>query len=468
MRTVNRRHFLASSFAAALHADTSRPNIVFILCDDLGYGDLGCYGNRIIRTPSLDRLAGEGVRFTQFYMPSPVCSPSRAALMTGQYPQRYGIHSADVPENSNRFFLPASAVTVAEVLQPAGYYTAHIGKWHLGEPPDAPHPLDQGFDHFFGLFGGRPSSPWIKYARSVDPEMILNRERPKVCKGHITRIQTDAALEVLDKRPAARPFFLNLWYNAPHEPLAPIPGQEAIYKHWDASEQTYFQTVTDIDSAVARILRRIAELGLDRDTLILFASDNGPENHTSHFSRGSGGPLKGMKTQLWEGGIRVPAILRWPAKLPAGAVSKLIAGALDVLPTFAAAARAPLPYGVSLDGGVDLVRTLTRGENLDSRPLFFENFVGQRGTLPYSLPVAVRKGRWKLFASVDLGSVQLYDLDTDPGEQQDLALRFPEVVRDLTAELRRWRERVPYRPLPPGHRVETPTLEELEKRYYRN
>ena len=470
MSIITSRRALLGAFASAAFSWSrgTRPNIVLILCDDLGFGDLGCYGNRIIHTPNLDRMAAGGVRFTEFHTTSPVCTPTRASLMTGHYPQRYGIHSADVPESSLRYSVPASALTIAEVLHEAGYYTAHIGKWHLGEPPDAPHPRQQGFDHFFGLFGGRPSSPWIKYARSADPEMILNEQRPTVHKGHVTDVQTNGALEVLSKMERNRPFFLNLWFNAPHEPLAPLPEQKELYRHWEEGEQTYFQTVTNIDLAVGRVLAKLDEMGAASNTLVLFLSDNGPEVHTWRYSRGTATPLRGMKTQMWEGGIRVPAIARWPGRITPGTISAAIASALDVFPTFAAAAGAPVPRSADLDGGVDLVETLRAGNNLATRPLVFEHFVGQRGTQPYSLPVALRKGHWKLFSAIDGSRFALYDLSRDPGEEHDVAAGNPGILKELQGDLAKWRARYPYRPLPPTQRVETPSLEELEKRYYHN
>jgi arylsulfatase A-like enzyme len=469
---MKRRDFLlsacgaAASFASAQPA-RRRPNIIMILCDDLGYGDLGCYGNRIIHTPNIDQFAREGARFTQFYVTSPVCSPSRAAIMTGRYPQWFGIHSADVPETTHRMGLPASAVTIGKVLQSAGYYTAHIGKWHLGEPPDFPHPLDMGFDYFFGLMGGRPSSSWLQYARSMDPEVVLNRERPKVYKGHVTDVETEGALDVIEKRPSGKPLFLNLWYHAPHEPLAPMPNQADLYKFWSGPEQVYYQTVTGIDLGVGRILRKLEETGMARDTLVFFTSDNGPETHNFEYSRGASAPLKGMKSQVWEGGIRMPGILRWPGVVPANLVTRTIAGTLDLFPTFAAAAGARIPNAGELDGGTDLVRALRRKDELATRPLFFEfRFPQQRGVIPQSLPMAVRKGRWKLFTSEDFQKVALYDLDTDAGEENDIAPARAAVVAELKPLLVKWRAGFPEYKGPPGQKVETPPWEELEKRYY--
>jgi len=467
----NRREFLALGAvgAFALQGAPRRPNMVMIYCDDLGYSDLGCYGNRMIRTPNLDQLAARGTRFTSFYSTSPVCSPARAALLTGHYPQCYGIHHADLPESLPRYFLPESAVTIAEVLQQAGYYTAHVGKWHVGEPPDTVPPRQHGFDYFFGCFGGRPSSPWSRYARSMDPEIIINENRPVVYKGHVTEVETRAAREVIAGAKRDRPFFLALFYNAPHEPLAPLANQAKLYRDWSSEEQTYFQTVTDMDAGVGQVLTQLREAGLENDTLVVFSSDNGPETHSHRYSRGSAWPRRGMKTQLWEGGVRVPGIVCWPGRVPAGKVSDEPASILDVFPTFSAAAGVPPPKGLTLDGGVDLAALANGKLSTAARPLFFEFHFPQRGYVP-SLPMAVRKGRWKLFAQHDLSVVELYDLETGIGEQNDVAGQHPEVVRELREELRRWWAQfadqvdLTLKPV----RVETPGPEQLERKYYRN
>jgi len=470
---VRRREFLAATPAALLSRAqapaVSRPHLLMIYCDDLGWGDLGCYGNRVIQTPHLDGLASRGTRFSQFYTTSPVCTPSRASLLTGHYPHRYGIHHADLPESLPRYPLPESAVTLARLLKDTGYYTAHVGKWHLGEPPQTIEPRRRGFDHFFACLGGRPSSSWGKHARSMDPEVVVNENRPVVHKGHVTEVQTRAALEVIDRLAADRPLFLNLWFNAPHEPLAPLPHQGRLYRDWSAEEQTYFQTVSDMDEGVGRILARLQERGMAGNTLILFSSDNGPEAHRFAFSRGSAGPLKGMKTQLWEGGIRVPGILCWPGKVPAGRVSQDLASILDVFPTFTAAAGVSMPAGHRLDGGVDLVRVANGGAAARDRALFFEFHFPQRGVAA-SLPMAVRTGRWKLFANHDFTAQELYDLENDAGERNNVAAQHPKVVEEMSGKLRRWWAQFGDQVDLSGKRTSapTPSLEELEKVYYRN
>ncbi|MGH9657528.1 MAG: sulfatase-like hydrolase/transferase [Bryobacteraceae bacterium] len=459
---LTRREFSMLPVAAQALAQPRRPNIVLIYCDDLGWGDLGCYGNRIIQTPNLDRLAARGTRFTDFHSTSPVCSPARAAVLTGHYPQRYGIHHADLPESLPRYGLPETCVTVAEALQRAGYATAHIGKWHVGEPPNFPAPRRHGFEFFAGCFGGRPSSPWGRYARSMDPEVIVNEQRPVVFKGHVTEVQTQAALDALNRSTRGRPFFLNVCYNAPHEPLAPIEHQAKLYRDWSPEEQTYFQTVTDMDAGVGRILAKLEDMGVAQDTLVLFSSDNGPEAHRFKYSRGSAGPLKGMKTQLWEGGVRVPGILAWPGRVPAGRVSNALASILDIFPTFT-----EVPAEVKLDGGVDLV-ALANGRVPD-RALFFEFHAPQRG-VEASLPMAARRGKWKLFATHSLDRVELYDLEADLGERDNVAARNPKVVADLKAELAGWWSQFAAQVELPEKRtpVPIPPESELEKRYYKN
>ena len=462
---IDRRAFLSAVAAGALSpAGSQRPNIVLILCDDLGYGDLGCYGNRIIRTPNVDALAGRGVRFTQFYTTSPVCSPTRTAIMTGDYPQRFGIHHADMPESLPRYPLPAGAVTISAILKKTGYATAHVGKWHLGEPPETIEPRKRGFDYFAGCLGGRPSSAWIKYARSMDPEMVINEERPKVFKGHVTEIQTRLASDWLSRTRRDQPFFLNLWYNAPHEPLAPLAHQKQLYGDWSPEEQTYFQSVTDMDAGVGRILAQLDELGVRDNTLVLFTSDNGPEAHRMQYSRGSAGPLKGMKTQLWEGGVRVPAILFFPGKAPQTKVTPAVASVLDLFPTFSALA------GVKpAAGSFNLLDIAGERVSTRDRELFFEFHFPQRG-VESSLPVAVRKGRWKLFSTHSFGAFELYDLDADPSETRNVARDNPAVVATLKPRLQKWwaqfADKTELHSAPT--RIPPPEPEELDKKYYRN
>ena len=245
-----------------------------------------------------------------------------------------GDHHSDLPEALPRCGLPPTAFTIGKALQAAGYYTAHVGKWHVGEPPFTVAPRKQGFDYFFGGFGGRPSSPWSKYARSIDPEMIENENRPAVYKGHVTQVETDAALKVLSRMSKDRPFFLNLCYNAPHEPLASISYQKELYKAGTvASRPTFKPSPTSTKASAASCGTGHAGVCGKHSGDVVRAT-TARKAYLSVLSRGSAGPLRGLKAQMWEGGIRVPGILRWPGHVPAGKVSDEIGIMLDLFPTF--------------------------------------------------------------------------------------------------------------------------------------
>jgi arylsulfatase A-like enzyme len=452
---------LVAAALAACSEAAERPNILFILADDLGYGDLACYGHPRIRTPNLDRLAREGMRFTQFYVTSPVCTPSRASFMTGRHPQRFGIHHADLPEQLPRYPLPASARLVSELLKTAGYRTAHFGKWHLGEPPWTVMPRSQGFDLFFGSLGGRPSSSWIKFARYDDAQFILNEEQPRSYAGYATDITADRASEFLGE--AARggaPFYCNVWFNAPHEPLSPAVRQAAGYADLagrNPKEPVYFGTVENLDWNVGRLLARLDALGLAVRTLVVFSSDNGPEVHTMAWSAGSAGPMRGMKTQLWEGGIRVPMIARLPGTIPAGRVTDAVASALDFLPTVAELAGVEVPNRRELDEGISLVPLLGGRQEARVRTLFWEFHAPQRGGPP-SGSVAVRSGDWKLHLVPESSRRELYDLKSDVGEKNNVAAEHPDVVARLEKQALAWYAALP-KETAPKSRVAPPATE---------
>ncbi len=420
----------------------ARPNVLFILVDDLGYGDLSCYGHPKIKSPNLDRLASQGLRFTQFYVTSPVCTPSRASFMTGRHPQRFGIYHADLPETLPRFPLPLTAVTVNKLLQKAGYRTAHFGKWHLGEPPDTGLPRQQGFDLFLGSLGGRPSSSWIKYARYDDAQFILNEEQPKTYPGYATDVLTDHVLTYLDEvAKGDRPFYINLWYNSPHEPLSPKVKQAEMYAGEEKKQQVYYGSVTNLDHNIGRVLKKLEDLGLADNTLVVFSSDNGPEVHSFNWSAGSAGPLRGMKTQLWEGGIREPLLVRLPKVVPAGKVCDAVASSLDFLPTVCEIAGVEAPPASQRDEGLSLVPVLT-GKPAATRTLFWEFHATQRGGPP-SGTVAVREGDWKLHLEPGKPRRELYNLARDPGEKDNVAEREPDVVARLEKKALAWYEGLP-------------------------
>lgn len=439
--------------------DARTPNILLILADDLGYGDLACYGHPVIETPNLDRLASEGVRLTQFYTTSPVCSPTRASLMTGRHPQRLGIHYADLPERLPRFPLPLSATTLAEVLKQHGYVTAHFGKWHLGEPPLTGMPRDHGFDFFFGSMGGRPSSSWMKYSRMMDAQWIANEDPARTMPGHATDVVTDRFLANLERvADYGAPFYINLWYHAPHQPLAPEVVQRGLYENREdltEDQKVYYGTVSNLDTNIGRVLAKLKELKLEKDTFVFFTSDNGPETHKAAHSRGSAGSLRGIKTQLWEGGIRVPAIIRFPQAIRPGRTVDAVGSVLDFYPTVLGLTGGAIPNATEFDEGVNLLSSLIGSATPPERTLYWECHFGQRGG-PSTPPsegaepsgsLVIREGDWKLhlytedpamFRYPESGRRLLFKLDEDIGETSDLSAQHPDIADRLETKLRDW------------------------------
>ncbi len=412
-----------------------RPNVVIIITDDQGYGDLGANGNTHIRTPNLDALAVGSVRFEPFYV-SPVCSPTRASLMTGRYNYRTGV----VDTFLGRSLMFPDEVTLAEMLAAAGYRTGIFGKWHLGDN----HPLramDQGFEESLVLKGGgigQPSDP-PGGDHYTDPTLLRNG-RPIKTRGYCTDVFTDAALDFVTRR-RREPFFLYLAYNAPHTPLE-IP--ERYRKPYadaglpDGTARTYGM-ITNIDDNVGRLLRRLDDLDLARDTLVVFLTDNGASGE--RFGAG----LRGRKGSLFDGGIRVPGFFRWPAGFRGGLTVDRIAAHIDVTPTVLEAAGLAPPAGVALDGRSLL--PLLRGDKVAwaDRELFFQWHRGDQPQLFRSF--AVRAQRFKLVAPQGAGSEpapapMLFDMAADPGEQTDVAAAHPEVAASLRESYHRWFEGV--------------------------
>ena len=428
------------------------PNVIVIFCDDLGWGDLACFGHPTIATPHLDDLAERGMRWTQFYCAAPVCTPSRAGLLTGRIPVRSGTMQTDAKGSQRVLFphsaggLPPEEVTIAEVLKPRGYATACVGKWHLGHLPDY-LPTAQGFDSYYGIPYSNDmdrvarSGPddWrvehfnVPLLKSTAPGEVETLERPADQKT-ITRRYGEEAVKFIEAN-ADRPFFLYLAHNMPHIPLF-VP--DAL--NGRSPRGLYGDVVREIDRSVGAVVAAVREAGIERDTQIWFTSDNGPWLRFRQTG-GSAGPLRGGKGGTFEGGVRVPTICCQPGTVPAGVVQRELGGTLDFLPTFASLAGADMPDGVTLDG-VDLSPLLTGDAKPGTSPRT-EHFYWREGDL-----YAVRSGPWKAHfithgeygtgygvpnKRVVRQTPLLYNLDEDPEERFDLASEQPEVLERLTA-----------------------------------
>jgi arylsulfatase A-like enzyme len=430
-----------------LRARASRPNILFILADDLGYGDLGCYGQKLVRTPSLDRMAEEGIRFTQAYCGSTVCAPSRCTLMTG-------LHQGHARIRGNaRVDLEPGDTTVAEVLKGAGYKTALIGKWGLGTAGNSGVPTRQGFDEFFGFLDQ-------KHAHTQYPTQIWENEREFFLDGNfgpgrkdfVHNLFTDRALKFLENNKEG-PWFLYLSWTIPHANNElfrqtgdgmEIPTDEPYSNHpWPKQDKKFAATVHRMDADVGRLLSKLDELGIAEDTLVFFCSDNGPHreggNNPEMFD--SNGPLRGIKRDMYDGGIRTPMIVRWKNNVRAGQVSDAIWGFVDFLPTAAELAGTKAPAGVD---GISVV-PLLHGKPLPPREYMYWEF-HERG-----FSQAVRMGNWKGVRLRGRSSpIELYDIVKDPGESVDLAAGNPAVVKRIAQIMESARTESPVFPVREG------------------
>jgi arylsulfatase A-like enzyme len=411
-------------------AAAPRPNVIFVLADDLGYGDLSSYGATDIATPNIDRLGHEGIRFTGFYSAGNTCSPSRAALMTGRYPPRSGLNAVlfhDTPEG-----LPASEITIAELLRDAGYQTAMVGKWHLGNT-DEFMPWSHGFTEFFGVPHSNDEANFFVYdGRRRIPEAVD--------QSRLLRRYTDRALDFIGRAAqAGEPFFLYFAANAPHVPL--YPSAEFAGR---SRRGTYGDVVQELDASVGELLAKVVELGIDGETLVIFSSDNGPWLAMRDWG-GSAGILRGGKTGTFEGGHRVPAAARWPGKIRPGIEVSELADMMDWLPTLVDLAGARLPDDRAIDGR-SLTPVLLGTGTRDVTPFFYLRLRIPLADQHHEIG-AVRDGRWKLHlprggypafleplmkTELYRHGVMLFDLETDPGEQEDVAAEHPEVVDRLT------------------------------------
>jgi len=399
-----------------------RPNVILIITDDQGYGDLGLHGNEKIQTPNLDRLGRESIQLTQFHV-SPVCAPTRASLMTGRYNYRTGV----VDTYLGRALMYPEEVTLAEMLAGAGYRTGIFGKWHLGDNYPL-RPMDQGFQESLVHLGGgisQPSDPPVPGGSSYFDPVLQHNGRAEQRQGYCTDVFTNAAISFIEEN-RDRPFFAYLAPNAPHAPLQIDDAHVAPYKAAGLDETTakVYGMVTNIDENVGRLLAKLKGLGLAENTIVIFMTDNGPQQ--PRFNAG----LRGRKGSVYEGGIRVPCFVRWPAALKPGKVDR-IAAHIDLAPTLLEACGVKPPAGVAFDG--KSLWPLLRGEPADwpDRTLYFQWHRGDQPELYRNS--AARSQQFKL-----VDGKELYDLAVDPGEQQDLAGEHSDLVAKMRQGYAGW------------------------------
>lgn len=426
----------ASDLKAGRESGSKSPNIIILLADDLGWGDLGCQGHPFAKTPAIDGLARSGCRLTQFYVTAPVCSPSRAGLLTGRIQNRYGMKYLIRDTGPNIFHhVPLEEPSLPRLLKSADYTTAHIGKWHLsfvGRDAE-PTMADYGYDFSMVLAASRNGSyrdsKWQRNGERIDTP------------GHWTaNIYVDEAIKFIEQA-GDKPFFINLWSFAPHQEVDCESRFRDLYADRTESEQYFYGTVSQMDEQYGRLLKYLDEKHLAENTIVIFSSDNGPEPHLipwSNRARGSTGGLRGGKHHLFEGGIRVPGIVRWPGVTEPGSVNTTVCWTPDILPTLCAAAGTAVPTDFSSDGMN--IRAALGGEKLArERPLFWQFPFGvnlKDGTYATAPGLAVRDGWWKLHCDTNFGNTLLYNLDIDPNEKWNMAAEYPEIADRLLEEIR--------------------------------
>ncbi len=411
----------------------SKPNIIVIFADDLGYGDLGCYGADY-PTPALDQMAAEGFRATDLFSAANVCTPSRAALLTGRYPSRAGLPTYRSPDKEEHYGLHPDEITIAELLNTAGYRSLAVGKWHVGFQMEGAHPMDQGFDTYFGLPYNYSSKhdPW-NMALFRDHEMIAQ----KVKLPAITKRYNEEVVKFIEEQPKDQPFFIYMAHQIAHSPIAP---SKPFIK--SSKKGKYGDFVTELDHSVGQVLQALRDNGYEENTLVVFLADNGPAKV------GSAGLLAGSKYTTMEGGHRVPGIFHWPGTIPAGQVSDVTLSSMDLLPLFCDLAGVELPADRIIDG--HSIREVLLGQS-DASPhefLYYYNGLNLQ---------AVRKGKWKLHlprtkadqpywgqvsrkrSLVELNQPFLVNLENDLGEQHNVAAENPELVATLLKEADRIR-----------------------------
>ena len=430
-----------------------QPNIVVVLCDDLGYGDIECYGHPHIKTPHINKLATEGIRFTDFYSAAPVCSPARVGLLTGRSPNRAGVF--DFIPGGRNIYMRSSEVTVAQLLKKAGYATCMSGKWHCNgkfNSANQPQPDSAGFDHWFGTQNN--ASP----SHENPKNFVRNGKKVGVMEGFSCQLVVDEAttwLKAQQEKSPEQPFFMYVAFHEPHEPVA--SPKDLVQRYTpvakNENEAQYFANVANVDVAVGRLMATLKDLDVDKNTLVVFTSDNGPETLNRYKraknSFGRATPLRGMKLWTTDAGFRVAGIMRWPERIKAGQVVSHPVSSLDFLPTFCELANTKPPADLVLDG-TSFLPALENKAPLRPKPLIwiFYNALNQRR-------VAMRDGDWKIMAKLNIGKLvnvtseneakvkaaelsdfQIFNISKDVGESNDLSASNPEKLAELTQRLK--------------------------------
>ena len=417
-----------STVVVAQKPKARKPNIILILADDLGFGDLGSYGQKLIKTPNLDQLVAEGTRFTQVYASAPVCAPSRASLMTGLH-QGHAYIRGNTDIKGQRVSLRPQDTTIAEVLKRAGYRTAWIGKWGLGEPDTDGTPNKKGFDYFFGYLNQN-------LAHNYYPDYLWRNEEKVQLRGksYSPDLFGQEASDFI-RRESKNPFFLYLAYTLPHannelnrrtgNGMETPSDKPYSNEKWTQPNKNFAAMVTRLDQQVGEIVALLKSLKLDDDTILIFSGDNGPQgtdegNYNAAFFNSTGG-LRGLKRSLYEGGIREPMIVRWPGRVKAGAVSDLVWTHYDLFPTFAEIAKATRPS--ELDG-ISVLPIWLHNKTISRKYLYWEFHEG-------GFMQAVRMGKWKAVKLGVNGKIELYDLDKDEAETRNIADSNPLIVLEV-------------------------------------
>lgn len=452
LREFGRRCFLWGTVTAVLMmvpvisaapAD-DRPNLLVILADDLGYADLQCCGAEDMETPQLDRLFASGMQFTNAYANCPVCSPTRAALLSGMYQATVGVPGVIRTHADNNWgYLDPATDLLPVAAQQAGYQTACIGKWHLGlASPNLP--TERGFDHFHGFLGDMMDDYYTHRRHDIN---YMRRQTKEIDPaGHATDLFTEWSIEFLKTRDASRPFLLYLAWNAPHTPIQPPEDwlERVRERHPDLApaRARLVALIEHMDHGVGRVLQTLEDLGLRDDTIVVFTSDNGGQVNVG----ANNGQLRDGKQSVYEGGLRVPLAVSWPGRIAAGSESQLACLSMDLLPTLFDAAGIPMPDGRD---GRSFLRTLLGNDQPELRDVWF--FSRREGGLRYGGKTieAVRRGPWKLLQNSPFEPQELYHLEFDPGESRNVITEHPQVARELAALLRQHIQdggRVPWQP----------------------